>query len=807
MRKLFCIILAFLFIFPNGWVYADDATATQEVEIIKFEAEDFISATYKANSILNNDASNGEFLQIYKNPDNNDIIFEYSVDVSKDGLYEIRGVTSVWGSHLTADFLISVNDSEFKAPRVTKLADVTNSAAPSIMTKNSLGVYNFVRGSNVIKVKVDQNDKRSDGLIISYLDSFEVLPGKEELNGGLMSIDTTPGIGVFEKQESVKLVLNFSGPIGSDLSYRFIITDAWNNEVKTGVVTARKKQEKYTVNIGNFDLGWYKVKLYENDEQMTDTGLQTLFSVIQNTNKRKFYSDSPFATDFASRYHFNGTNQWQPNDVGAVAEYAEVMHDIGISWARNRTHDILPATPESVKTKTEDPHGDAILSNDVSILECCYGNGSEFVYDLRDVYNSHKYYAEIHKGKSKTLEINNEEDAHSSSPGDVFASFFKAAALGIADGDPNMKKEIGGLCMDTSNPFTRILYMNDFMKYSDYATGHAHKQSGTELTTINGNAILKDFINISNAYDSKKGLEMNEGGLGYVCDVGAYASDGAMLTQARYYIVQQTTYLSWESDRNYWFLFEYYPEFGVNYGSFSPYNEPYPVINSIATTTYNLGKGKFKGVLDNLPAGAQGYMFDDGENDVAVIWYNDQQDASGNWEIRTDKAVTVVDMMGKESVKKAIGNKALIPVSYWPTFVKFNGRTDKYNYYLTEKAERVTDVVEYDKNDRVLIQTLWDGQDLQEAKQNGYVLKLDEEQPIKVNVYNFNKEAVSGTIKVSSDNEDMVEIRNAEINYELEPGGKSEYVVYAKLKDEKYSGLQAYYSARHNFTENHCNIF
>ena len=125
---------------------------------------------------------------------------------------------------------------------------------------------------------------------------------------------------------------------------------------------------------------------------------------------------------------------------------------------------------------------------------------------------------------------------------------------------------------------------------------------------------------MANAYDNHKPVWMNEGGIHIPVDENGVAYFDAQIAQARYYIVSTAQAIALGDDKRCFFRLGYFMEKGATYGCHTKNMNPHVVVNSIAAFNNAVGKGDYKGEICNLPEGAEGYIFDNGKSDIAVVW-------------------------------------------------------------------------------------------------------------------------------------------------------------------------------------------
>ena len=132
------------------------------------------------------------------------------------------------------------------------------------------------------------------------------------------------------------------------------------------------------------------------------------------------------------------------------------------------------------------------------------------------VYRFSKRVAERYANISQALEVWNEMDYFTYVPADMYASFYKAAALGVVDSGTSLPKIIGGLCEPVnSNPYLTILYKSDVFDYSDAFNWHYHIYDRAErsVTEFVDGTKAGQFATFANTYLSSLPSWCTEAGI------------------------------------------------------------------------------------------------------------------------------------------------------------------------------------------------------------------------------------------------------------------------------------------------------
>ncbi len=704
-----------------------------------------------------------------------EVYWEYDVEMEEPGYYGIIAVASDVGATYTSDYYVSVNDSEpTPVEDYVLIEKVRFSTWTSWMSKYNVGSYYFKKGKNKVTFHIDANDTQSSNQVVVYLDKFDIVKEPFEIK----KVSSDADCNVFRPGSTVRFNVDFKDYCPVNTSFHYKVTDFWGSTIREDDFNCRENSLSHTLNIGGFDVGWYKLEL-------TDTGGNSaygeiLFSVVPDPNKR-YTGDTPFATDFASmhlvptannvkklvsavklagvsyiRDRFNWTalqtSADKPYNLDYMQEYLDIFHDNGI-----RVSDILSDIP-SFRSNT----------------------------DLFALYDVMKETAGRYKDEVQMWELLNEVDGNFAQwSGDVYSAMCKAMALGVEDSGSDAKKSLAGLCIYVdSSLMTDLMMKNDLMHYSDIYNLHCH---------VNENKDLVQDIDLQHLHDHRelKMVNDNESKPFWLTEAGIYQTmkDGTLTDwqydkQARYLIYSTVESLAQGTARHFWFISVPYIEGKYDMGIFSKEFEPRAAYQAEAVMTYVLGKGEIKGELDYETA--DGYVFDTGSGDALVLWTDEPRDITLN----SDNDVKLTDMMGAERIIPSVNGKITFGISHCPVYISYDGEMPLEDYYpISYKVNNDTDC-EYGETDRVIIRQEFD-QDQAAAKKMGYKLTPNKDEKFKTIIYNFNDKPITGKLcaeidgyKVTFGQETVTVPAMSELSVDcvLTPLGEPEYEVKKMLK-------------------------
>lgn len=695
----------------------------------------------------------------------------YNVSVPSGGAYNMRGITSRFDKYYTTDFHIFVNGKR-SVSGVSSIEEYNwqIGSRGDYMSLNDFGNVKLNAGNNEIKLVFRKDDAHiTDDKYIVIIDYFDFTP--TEVDTEIIDISPkTDTANVFYKGENVGFDVEFSKAASAEYSYS--VKNVWDNKVKQG--TFRADGDSAEIILGTMPTGWYKMEII--GANVSDSVANPLFfSVVERAERPQ---DTPFGADK------------QNKGLLIDDKINKAMGAAGIRMIRGGTDPYLGYNFANYRETHEDFGRNSEQAAGMSALLVYEHFGTqgmrETPEDLFEAYNMNKAMAEHYRSSGNAYEIWNEEEAgFYRQPADTFASYFKAAAIGISDGDSDAVKMPGGFGSTPENFFVRTLLRNDVISYSDAYAYHNHQ------VTINGEqnrdfieSVARKHVDAACAYDPELQIWTTEAGISMTVDENETPSLDTLISQARYYIVATAEQLAYGSDKSFWFRLNHYMESGNEWGTFSKANQPYPAVNAIATMTARLGIGEYKGTL-KTDSGSYGYMFNNGTNDVAVVW----ADSDTRGQFYTEKPVSVTDIMGgvrEYQPCNCASGLINIPITRNPIFIEFDGRSDMRNYYEANKKEHRKAAKTYSETDRLVIQQIWQGQDEYAAKTRGYVLENNKQQKITVNIYNFNNKEKNGKIYLETG--DILGLDKTEFDFSIEPMSKQNFSVSAELLDNADMG-------------------
>ena len=737
--------------------------------VVRVEGEDRKSDTIGGEVIEDSDYSGGKALRAnYARDDSTTHGVNLSVTVPETGSYSLVTVVTRYGRMNTTDvdiyandtyaYSVNTKDDVISEETVTGKANMRKMTLPSIMLNKGENTVSFVL----------QNTDRQPNKPNFYLDYIELKPDLSPSASGNIGYASTP-TGDYSKQAVAAAELDvYTGSWDMRATFNLVsfasteeeaaditvkITDYYGDVVLEH--TERPVFGAYTlkIDLGKHPTGYFTVSAV--------TGKQTLFTksyvVLPPVEDRDLESDSPFASDFAS-YHILADRE----DV--VANYAAAAKLCGVSVLRERLDWIYTEWNEGgCDFSRADRFYNKINDMGLEILPFFSNaprwtteNGKVFMDEQLAVYRFSKRVAERYANISQALEVWNEMDYFTYVPADMYASFYKAAALGVVDSGTSLPKIIGGLCEPVnSNPYLTILYKSDVFDYSDAFNWHYHIYDRAErsVTEFVDGTKAGQFATFANTYLSSLPSWCTEAGIKLYAPAGcADMTFAQQKIQANYMVTSACQSLAAGTDKHFWFILGNMPEDGGWFGSYGADDRPFASVVTEAVMTQTLGKGIYKGELKGLPSGAEGHVINNGEDDVIVLWATSDRDVT----LSVPGNVLKTTVVGNREVLCPTNGKITVKAGSEPMFITVDGTVDASSYTATSNDEikTISAKSDFTVGERVILTQLWydltDSASYLSARNNGYRVSANGN-TITLQLVNFNDFEVTGTVSGSAD--------------------------------------------------------
>ncbi|MGQ9731719.1 MAG: hypothetical protein ACUVX8_10660 [Candidatus Zipacnadales bacterium] len=506
------------------------------------------------------------------------------------------------------------------------------------------------------------------------------------------------------------------------LSYR--VTDYDGVEVAEGKATGA------TVRLVALSCGYYE--LTWRADQQTGT---TSFGVVPPRPDEPPPA-GPLVVDGAIAW-LCAPDQWEP--------IARTLRRTGIGWMRERLSwgqvNPQPGTLEWGKYETV---AEVLTQQGVRVYQIFHdspawtheGKDTRMPDDLREVYRFTKAAAAHFKGRILAWEPWNEPDiSFFDQLGDKYAGLQKAAFLGFRAGQPKAWVLLCSLCRGQSS-FSDNIFESGVAEYMDIFNFHTYAPIDNYVDN------LRMWIGLAERYGvGDQPIWLTEAGIRLTAADGSTLTPEQERTQAEFVPRSFAISLASGVDKHFFFVLPFYPEHGVQFGALRRDTTPRPAFIAIATAARLLGKGHYLGQLSVEPASVQAYVFDTGQEIVAVVW----SPATTQTQLRTRmRSVRVADLVGRERQVQTEGGTLRLEV----------GPSAQYVLGLGDASAQLTGDVRPPGKlpslnpSKVVIMSYLDSE-RQDKDTNCHLVRGDRPITLIADVYNFNEEKeTQGTLSV-----------------------------------------------------------
>lgn len=604
-----------------------------------------------------------------------------------------------------------------------------------------------------------------------------------------IDIELGSSINVAEQQERLTARIELEQPAAAELRFEYAVTDYYGKHVFGSSAVIPAGADSCDVYTGVTEVGWYTMTVICGGSSVSED-----FAVVYSRARRGVYGDTPFAADFAG--------QGIIKDASLLREYSEAVKLAGIDWVRERFYWAQAEPSQSRYELSGFDEGIDIISgaglkilNMVPDYPSWVTGGDTLPSNLLNVYNSFKAFAQRYAGKVYGWEIGNEADLKTVSA-DAYSAVVKAALAGVEASGADAYKMFGGFALSPQvSDFSGLCLENELLSYSDCYNMHTHRTDTGETPQDIQYASLQAHTQQCFEYEksdvplwiTESGMYMDVGGSGQM-------TSEQKKRQAEYLVTSTVRSLAEGIDKHFWFIIPSYIEAGRELGVFSPSHTPNPAYCAQSVMTYMLGKAQYRGELAAVPDEVQGYLFDRGGQDAAVLWSSSDRYI----QLRSDSPVIIADIMGRETEKQPLNGLIRFKVTSEPVYIIFTDRCDDINFYPDETNTAAAEPKVYSEQDKIIISAYFDETGADVSHKDGYVIGQGEDKEIRLYIYNLSGSDVSGTL-VSAENgsfetvfeDERVEIpaysrravRGVVRNKENAAAGQSECLEYRILLD------------------------
>lgn len=388
----------------------------------------------------------------------------------------------------------------------------------------------------------------------------------------------------------------------------------------------------------------------------------------------------------STRLNVDGATAWlSPREQ--FDDLAKMLRTVGMGWVRERfSWGGTEPTAGEVNWQQYDAVAEAYSAQGVRVYQIWHDSpgwtrpgkeGSRNPDDLRDVYRFARRVAERYKGSVEAWEVWNEPDiGFWPDLGDTFAGLQKAAYLGFKAGDPDLPVLQGSFCRGYC-AFDEHLFEAGLADYFDIFNWHIYASPGAYA------GVLGPYLELLERYDcADRPVWLTEAGIRLVADEpeGELSADLERL-QAEFVPKSFAASLAAGVDRHFFFVYPWYLENGVQFGSLRKDLSPRPGFIAIAAALDLLGEARYLGRYDTGDEGATIEAFDSGDGVVLVAW------ASEGTVVELDLGIdsfVLADEIGRRRQMEARDGKYTLELGAAPVYIA--GLPAEVNSRLTGAA-------------------------------------------------------------------------------------------------------------------------
>jgi len=468
----------------------------------------------------------------------------------------------------------------------------------------------------------------------------------------------------------------------------------------------------------------------------------TSWAVVPDPDSR-VPGDSRLATDCAHSWLIRSPDQYGPA--------SELLRRAGFRWVRERLSwgEVEPERGKFLWGKY-DQTADEESRRGIRVYQIFHNipawaradrNWKAYPDDLRDVFHFARAAAEHFKGRIQAWEIWNEADipGFSEELGDEYAAFHKAAALGFRAGDPDVKVLMVSLAMGPGK-FADDIFLNGIAPYTDIYNWHIYARPQDYPARAQAHLALMARHGLSRwpMWLTEAGIPLRDR------DGGLSPEDERR--QAEFIPRSYVYSLASGVDKHFWFVFPYYLENGIDFGSLNPDLTPKPGYVALSTITYALGRGDYRGRLEVGRESAHVHVFDRGDGSQAAVCWSEEGAMEVDLPV-SGKSVTLLSLVGTPTLRPIAGGTLRLTLKAEPFYLllpegEFRGVVPPSPRPEAAKPALTTDLPGLVLRWRFPAGTA-------QKQSESYVLPANETAKLELQIYNLGTEAFSGQVVLS----------------------------------------------------------
>ena len=582
---------------------------------------------------------------------------------------------------------------------------------------------------------------------------------------------------IFESDEQIVYSVNWKNNGNTGAKYiQYTVKDYFNNTVYSDIQVVDGKEESHSVALEGLKLGHFRITVTMTYNWIYSVTAKASFSIVPVLETRRDSSESFFG------FHTGITHSSRGN-TGNGEYIDEFVHTVSLAGVPNVRElvcgfEVFPypeTTTEIDTTKWENAsYYEKVMNayrNENLKMQLMITTMYHPDYDYKGVnqwsdsnhkipdnllasYSFAKQLVQKYEDVIDSFELYNEPDlpgqhASTSDGADRYAAFVKALAIGATDANPELNISLAGF--SGKKPYIKQVFRNDIDDYVDALAFHQYLVHSDS----NGNKLL-DYPKTAATYIqeaenfglSDKQILFNESGL----QVPLKESENYEMTeqqqkaQARFNVTSAIKGISNGETKHNMFIHGYRNERGYGFGTMSQDNQPYAVYSAVSALTNSIGNGVYIGTLNNLPEGAEGYVFKDGTDNVLCLWSKTDNTAVS---LSINNNITHIDMMGNETEIVPTDGVVNITVGQDLIYLRIDGElTDNMisPSGYAEKSKKNNNITEEKRI--VLNQQFEDSAEVNVLNTGYYKLSSTENNTVFLDVFNFNTD--SKTISIDA---------------------------------------------------------
>ncbi len=614
---------------------------------------------------------------------------------------------------------------------------------------------------------VDGTTTVTDGNVLKILLSVEpsegqrlkiVLEGVEDIAGNQVKPDnraysiTKPVItsqskvapfSIFEKSEGVHYIVNID-------SGTYTVKDYFGEIVKSSEFSNGK------IDIANLNLGRFEITV--NDGICETSGG---FSVVPDVDTRRDSSESGFA--------FSAMASHTPTSQNYESVYAKTIKLAGVHYVREfcNADEVDKLTSEGSKRYRKLLNEYA--ANDIGVMFMFQvfpgksnGIGKEdghaVTRDMISVYNKVKSIFNQHGNLIDTIEILNEVDVNGATVydgPDLYAAFLKTAAIAAADSKSDVLISTEGSAQNQFG-YMEKLFSNQISDYFDVYNTHwyENEDAGCSSNVVEYPENIDEYFFQSRPYGlTEKKLWMGEFGLRMryetgLDDLNIEQQKGQARTAPTALITAQAN----GADRIFWFIHGYISEAisGQNnangYGTIDANYNPNMVYSSISALTNAIGNARYKGKFDNSNTEVNAHCYEDGNTEIGCFWSDNEQQI----ELSVNRGnVTLTDIMGNEKTISVNDGKVTLTVGPDIQYIRAENGFSSESVQKRVEYDKDYKRTKFTKSKKIVMLPIFENSASEWTRDRSYILSGTSGNTVKLRVYNFNDEEMSGNVRIT----------------------------------------------------------